>query len=68
MSKNRRRTQPSQKPLQTRTTRWPQMAALIGVVLLAAAILILKNQSTDPGTCCCEVPLKRTYLASAVSK
>jgi thiol:disulfide interchange protein len=48
MSKKRRTTPSSQKPQQTRTGPWPQLAILGGVLLLIAAVLILKNLAAGP--------------------
>ncbi|MCL7452429.1 MAG: hypothetical protein M8467_05210 [Anaerolineae bacterium] len=48
MSKKRRKAQSSQKPQQTRTGPWAQLAILGGVLLLIAAVLILKNLAADP--------------------
>ena len=45
--KQRRTTQPSQKPRRPWMPRWPQLAILGGVMLLVAGVLILKNRTAD---------------------
>jgi thiol:disulfide interchange protein len=48
MSKDRRQVRQPQKAKELRNQRWMQIAILTGVMLLAAAVLLLKNQAADP--------------------
>jgi thiol:disulfide interchange protein len=49
MSNNQHhRTQQSQRSKKMWMQRWPQLAILSGVVLLVAAVLILKDRTADP--------------------
>ncbi len=66
--KQRRRRRSSQKPQQTRRARWPQLAILGGVVLLVAAILILKTQDADPPAAAEGVPQVTATLPEAVGQ
>lgn len=71
MSKKRRRgtlSLSSQKPEKTWTSRWPQLAILGGVALLAAAILILKDPSADPPAAAEGVPQTIATLPEAVGQ
>jgi len=47
MSKTRSQVRQPQKAKEPRNRRWAQLAIVAGVVLLAAAILVLKNRADD---------------------
>ena len=50
MPRTRHQPQESSSADKPRNRRWIQIAAVAGVALLAAAILLLKNQAADPPT------------------
>jgi len=69
MTRRRRdSTQPVQKPQQTQRTRWPQLAVLGGVAVLAAAILLLKDRPAGPPAVAQSGPQATATLPEAVGR